>query len=297
MRRYLPTVLATVLGLALTAAAAEVQWQPHDIAAATARAGAEGKLVYVFVEGENCPPCDAFKASHLSDPAYVDFVNTLFVPIRAHESDPSGRAFLESLRLVHPAVPRFYIMAPDGRGLSMSIGMVEAPPMGAVDVLHQTFGHELPVNRDAAVALAGRLRSHAASQRAAGAHDPNNPFRHVGLAVLEAEAWALAGRLDEAENAWGASWAGELPSQELRALYLTFWLRWNGNRAGVLAAARDFQAASPTDPAGNMFMAMALAANGQYPEALVEGERYLAAEPDNAMMRQQVDGWRSRMGH
>lgn len=290
--------LAVVLAAAVAAPArtAEVQWQPHDFQAAAAKASAEGKLIYVFVEGENCPPCDAFKASHLNDPAFADFVNSVYVPIRAHESDPSGRAFLESLRLVHAAVPRFYLLTPDGRGVSMSIGMVSAPPMGAVDVLKLAFGRELPVNRDAAAALAGRIRSHAASQRNTGAISADNPLRYMGLAILEAQAWAFAGRLDEAEKAWGPHWAEQLVDQDLRSMYVTFWVRWNHNLQGALKAAQAFRNASPDDPAGNMLLGMTLAANGRFADAVREGDAYLKMDPNNQGAQQQVESWRSKAG-
>lgn len=292
------TLLFTVLlCLSSLAAAAEVQWQAQDFQAAAAKASAEGKLVYIFVEGDHCPPCDAFKASHLNDPAFIDFVNAVYVPIRVHEGDPAGRAFLESMRLVHAAVPRFYTMTPEGRGVSMSIGMVSAPPMGAVDVLKLAFGRELPVNREAAAALAGRLRSHAANQRATGqAGTADNPLRYMGLAILEAQAWAFAGRLDEAENAWGAPWAEQLVDQDIRALYITFWVRWNRNAQGSIKAAQAFHNASPDDPAGRMFLAMAFASGGNYAEAVREGEAFLSAVPDNAQFRQQVDAWRAQGG-
>lgn len=291
--KILLSVMA-VLALAAHAGSAEVQWQPQDFQAAAAKAQAEGKLVYIFVEGDNCPPCDAFKASHLNDPAFADFVNTAYVPIRVHEGDPAGKSFLESMRLIHAAVPRFYTLTPEGRGVSMSIGMVSAPPMGAVDVLKLAFGRELPVNREAAAALAGRIRTHAASQRANGTTYPDNPLRHIGLAILEAQAWAFAGRLDEAEKAWGAHWAEQLADQEIRAMYIVFWTRWNRNAPGVLAAAQAFRGASPDDPAGSMFMALGLAANGRFADAVREGEAYLAVDANNAGFRQQVDSWRNR---
>lgn len=282
------------LCLFVAASAAEVAWQPLDIQAAMRKAADEGKLIYVFVEGDNCPPCDAFKASHLTDPAFVDFVNTVYVPLRAHNGDAAGRAFLESLKLMHPAVPRFYVLGPDGRGVSMAIGMVSAPPMGALDAMKLSFGRELPVNRDAAAALAGRLRTHAAGQRASGAIHADNPLRYIGLAVLEAGAWALAGRLDEAERAWGAEWADQLVDQEIRGLYVNFWTRWGRNLPGALRAAQQFREASPTDPAGSFYLGTALAANGRYAEAVREGEAFLAANPGNAMMEQMVGRWRQQ---
>ena len=290
MRRILlPILLLTSLSCAL---AAEVQWQPQDIQSAMQKAGAEGKLIYIFVEGDNCPPCDAFKASHLSDPAFVDFVNSLYVPIRVHMSDAGGVAFLESLKLMHAAVPRFYTLTADGRGVSMAIGMVTAPPMGGAEVLSMAAGRELPVDKAKAAELAGRIRSHAASQRASGAVNADNPLRYLGLAILEAQAWALAGRLDEAENAFGAPWAEQLVDQEIRNWYINFWLGWKRNLPGVLSAAQAFRSANPDDPAGALLLGRALAANGRFADAVREGETYTAAAPNDQRAAAEVNGWR-----
>lgn len=286
-----------IVGLALcigAAFSAEVQWQPLDIQRALAKAGAEGKLVYVFVEGDNCPPCDAFKASHLSDPAYIDFVNTVYVPIRVHTGDPAGAEFLESLRLTHAAVPRFYVLAPDGSGVSMSIGIVAAPPMNPAEVLKLAMGRELPVSRENAAGLASRIRAHAASQRAAGALYADNPLRHIGVAILEAEAWALAGRYDEAERAFGPEWPGQLVSQEIRDWYVNFWLAANRNLAGALAAAQAYVDANSDDPNGNWLMGRALAANGRYAEAVRQGEIAVRFDPENHRVAALVDEWRAR---
>ncbi|MCC8179532.1 MAG: thioredoxin family protein, partial [Planctomycetes bacterium] len=133
-----------------SAVAAEVQWQPLDLAAAMHKGAAEGKLIYIFVEGDNCPPCDAFKQTHLTDPAFIDFVNTVYVPLRAHMGQPDQLAFLQSLQLMHPAVPRFYVITADGRPISMSAGMVMAPPMEGAEVLHMAMGRDLPVDKQAA---------------------------------------------------------------------------------------------------------------------------------------------------
>lgn len=282
-----------LLALSLSAVAAETQWQPLDIDAAMRKAGAEGKLVYIMVEGNNCPPCDAFKAGHFKDPAYIDFVNSIYVPILVHAEDPAGRAFLESLRLVHAAVPRFYVLSPEGRGVSMSIGMVAAPPMGAAEVLKLAMGRELPVNRERAAEVAGRIRAHAASQRAAGVIDAGNPMRSLGLALIEAQAWALAGRLDEAERTFGAPWVGELANQEVRMWYVDFWLGWKRNLPGALAAARAFRIASPDDPAGMYLLARAFAANGKFADAVREGEAYLPHDPNNVGAAAEVTRWRA----
>ncbi|MDR1521090.1 MAG: thioredoxin family protein [Planctomycetota bacterium] len=276
------------------ALAAGVAWQPLDFDAAGRKAEAEGKLIYVFVEGDNCPPCQAFKESHLGDPAFIDFVNSLYVPLRAHEDDPAVKSFLEALRLTHGAVPRFYVLTSGGKGVSMSVGMTAAPPMGCVSVLAMALGRELPVNRAAASALAGRLRAHAANRRAAGGTEAANPLRFLGLAALEAQAWALAGRLDEAEKAFGAQWAGKLQNQEVREWYVMFWLGWRRNLPGALAAARIFRAASPEDPAGALLLGRALAANRLFPEAVREGETYLAAFPGDPAMMAEIENWRRK---
>lgn len=273
--------------------AADLQWHPQDIQSAAAKAGTEGKLIYVFVEGDNCPPCEAFKASHLSDPAFIDFVNTIYVPIRVHMSDPNGKAFLDSLRLTHAAVPRFYVLTPDGKGVSMSVGMVVAPPMGAADVLKLATGKDLTVDKAKAAGLAARIRSHAASQKAAGVINPDNPLRYLGLAVLEAQAWALAGRLDEAESVFGAHWAEQLVDQDIRLWYVNFWLAWDRNLPGALQAARVYQSTTPQDPMGHVLMGRALAANGDSAGAVREGEALLAIDPNNQQIAQMVVQWRN----
>ncbi|MDR1613082.1 MAG: tetratricopeptide repeat protein [Planctomycetota bacterium] len=292
--RYL-LVLSAVL-FPGPARAAEIQWAPLDFPAAAARARAEGKLVHIFVEGDFCPPCDAFKRTHLSDPAYVDFVSTLFVNLRAHEGDPAGQAFLASLNLVHPAVPRFYALSPEGSGISMSVGMVAAPPMQGADVLSMASGRELPVNREAAAALAMRLRAHAARELAAGTIRPDNPLRRLGVAILEAQAWALAGRLDQAERAFGESWAPNLADQEVRNWYVNFWVGWKRNLNGALAVALNYHEIAPEDPNGWWLLANALAASGRFAEAAAFGERLAAADPQNARLAEVVNGWRARAG-
>ncbi len=227
----LRTLLIPLLLLcAARANALDVHWHPLDIPAAMAKAQAEQKLLYIFVEGDNCPPCDSFKFSHLSDPVFADFVNTLFVPLRLHEGNPDHRALLQTLRLTHGAVPRFYTLTSQGRGVSMSIGMVPAAPMGAVEVLHMAAGHPLPVNRAAAAQLASRIRAYAARERAAGRLYPDGSNRDAGIAAVEAWAWALAGRLDEAERAWGGEWRPLLANApDLLQAHADFWSKWSQN--------------------------------------------------------------------
>ncbi|MDR0362945.1 MAG: hypothetical protein LBJ46_09745 [Planctomycetota bacterium] len=274
--------------------AAEIQWANLDFAAAGAQARAEGKLVHIFVEGDHCPPCDAFKRSHLADPAYIDYVSTLFVNIRVHESDPAGQAFLASMNLAHSAVPRFYVLSPEGSGVSMSIGMVAAPPMEGADVLSMASGKDLPIKREAAASLAMRLRAHAARERAAGAIHPDNPLRHIGLAALEAQAWALAGRPDEAENAFGGAWATQLVDQDVRNWYVNFWVGWRRNLDGALSAANEYRQLSPEDPNGWWLMGTTLATLERYGEAADFGERLAVANPQNARLAELVRQWRSQ---
>lgn len=287
-------VLSFMCGIA--AYAAEIHWQPHNMQAAMAKAQQEQKLVYIFVEGSNCPPCDSFKFSHLNDPVFVDFVNTLFVPMKFHESNGEDRAILESLRLTHGAVPRFYVLSSEGRGVSMVIGTVSAAPLGAVEVLRMATGHQLPVNRQAAAELAMRIRNYAAQERQAGRLYADPSLRHVGVAAVEAWAWALAGRIDEAERAWGPEWAGQLMDQEIRYHYVNFWTKWGRNPQGSLKAADDYVNSAPGDPAGSYILGLALAANGRYNEAVRVGESLLASNPDNTAIANEVSKWRSMAG-
>lgn len=285
-----------VLACASVLMAAEVNWQPMDFQSASARARQEGKLVYIFVEGSNCPPCESFKFSHLNDEVYSDFINTAFVPIRAHEGYPEGKAFLQSLRLNHGAVPRFYVLTPEGRGVSMSVGMVSAPPIGAVDVLKMATGNPLPVNQNSMAQLGQRIRSYTANQRSAGSLYADGTNREVAYAAIEAWSWALAGRLDEAERAWGREWAGRLGDQDLRYKYVNFWSKWNRNGDAALQVAQEYQRSSPSDPAGGYLMGMALAANGRYEEALRIGENLMGMDPSNSAIQREVDKWRSMAG-
>lgn len=295
-RRYSRVAMFfAILCLSLPLAAGEIAWAPLDFAAASQRAQAEGKLIHVFVEGDNCPPCDAFKKTHLSDPAYIDYVSTLFVNIKAHQEDPAAESFLQELGLTHAAVPRFYILTPDGKGLSMSIGMVAAPPMEGAEVLAMATGVELPVNKQAAAGVAGRLRAHAASLRSAGKVFPDNPLRPVGVAALEAQAWALAGQLDEAEKAFGAEWAGHLVDQDIMDWYVNFWLAWDRNLPGALAAAQALHQAMPEDGNAVWLLAVASAANGRYAEAVALAER-LQADPGDTGLADIIAGWRQRAG-
>lgn len=289
--------LAAVLLCLPAAPALDVNWQPQDFQAAAAKAQHEGKLVYIFVEGSNCPPCDSFKLSHLNDPVFADFINSLFVPIRVHEGRPEGRAFLQSLRLVHGAVPRFYVLSPEGRGVSMSIGAANASPAGAVDMMKMATGQTLPINSEAAAQVALRIRQFAANQRASGALYPDGTGRDAAIAAVEAWAWAWAGRLDEAERAWGREWAGRMEDQELRYAYVNFWAKWNRNAQGALEAAQRYQqSVSPSDPSGPYIMGMALAANGRYEEAIRLGESLMSAYPDNTAIQKEVDRWRNMAG-
>ncbi|MDR1535028.1 MAG: thioredoxin family protein [Planctomycetota bacterium] len=280
------------LAAAGSAVPAGVAWRPLDFPAAMRQAENEGKLIYVFVEGDNCPPCQAFKESHLDDPAFVDFVNSLYVPLRAHENDPAAKEFLRSLGMNHGAIPRFYVLTAGGGGVSMNYGLAPAAPMGAASALIMASGRELPVDRRAASALAGRLRAHAASRRAVALGNAADYRRRLGLAVLEAQAWALAGNLEEAEKAFGEAWADRLGEQEVREWYVGFWLGWGRNLSGALAAARAFLAASPGDPAGHLLVGRALAANRRFPEAVREGENYLARESGDGRAAAEIDGWR-----
>ncbi len=291
------SLVAAFAAACSAAAAAEVNWQPRDFQAAAARAQQEGKLIYIFVEGSNCPPCDSFKFSHLNDPVFADFINSLFIPIRAHEGHADGSAFLQSLRLVHGAVPRFYVLSPEGRGVSMSIGAVNAAPSGAIDMMKMATGRDLPVNRDAARQVAQRIRAFAAGQRQAGALYPDGTDRDAAIAAVEAWAWALAGRLDEAERAWGREWADAMQDQELRYAYVNFWAKWSRNPEGALRAAQRYQAGvSPADPSGPYIMGMALAANGRYEEAVRLGENLMSAYPDNTAIQNEVEKWRHAAG-
>lgn len=297
MRLFRISVLfcATLLSGLVSAAASEVNWQQPDFQSAMAKAQREGKLIYIFVEGNNCPPCDSFKFSHLSDPVFADFVNTLFVPIRCHEGNPTDRAFLETLKLVHSAVPRFYILSADGHAVSMSIGMVSAPPMGPVDTLKMAVGRELPVNRNAAAQLAQRIRAYTDQQRRAGALYDDGSMRHIGIAAMEAWAWALAGRIDEAERTWGPTWANQLQDQEVRYSYVKFWVEWNRNQQGALTAAEDYYRADPADPAGAYLMGIALEANGRFDEALRILENLVQANPGNTALEKEVNRVRDKI--
>ncbi len=289
-------ICALALAVGAQVAASEVKWQPINFEAAKAKAAKEGKLIYIYVEGDNCPPCDSFKFSHLSDPVYIDFVNTLFVPIRCHVNNPEAAAFLQSLHLSHAAIPRFYTLTAEGRGVSYSIGMVSAPPIGAVEVLKMAAGVPLPVNPNNALQLAQRIRTYAAQQKSSGQLYADSSNRLVGVAALEAWAWALAGRLDEAEAAWGKKWAGQLNDQDLRYSYVNFWGKWGRNPDGILQAARDYQNSSPGDPAGNYLMGMALATNGRYEEALRIGEALVGSNPSNTAIQREVERWRTMAG-
>lgn len=273
---------------------ADVEWYSHDIEAAKYKAREEGKLIYIFVEGSNCPPCDSFKFNHLSDPVYVDFVNSLFVPIRCHVDNPSDLSFLESLGMMNGAVPRFYALSEWGDPVGMSIGTVRVSPMGPIETLRRAAGKELPVNQDTATALAKRIREYAARERKAGALYPDGSMRDVGIAAMEAWAWALAGNLDEAEKAWGADWVKQLEIQDLRYSYSVFWSKWKRNPEGTLAAARDFHRASPTDPAGTYLLAIAMVAGENYEEAVKYGEELLKFDPNNYMLQQEVEKWRQQ---
>lgn len=298
MRPHKMPLLTLALTLVLTTAASalDVQWQPHDIQAAMAKARQEGKLLYIFVEGNNCPPCDSFKFSHLGDPVYADFINTLFVPLKMHDGNPEDRALLGSLRLTHGAVPRFYTLTPEGRGVSMSIGTVSAAPMGAVEVLRMATGHQLPINQAAAAQLAARIRAYAHNERAAGRLYSDGTMRNFGVAAVEAWAWALAGRLDEAERAWGPEWLNQLNDQDLRQAYVTFWAKWGRNTQAALKAATDFRNTSPADPAANYLVAIALAANGRYSEAITIAEPLLASNPTNTTLANDLSHWKSLAG-
>lgn len=239
MNRMRPYALAAAFALfcavavpAASARSAEVQWHSHDIPAAMAKARREQKLLYIFVEGDNCPPCDSFKFTHLTDPVFVDFINTLFVPLRMHDANPQDRQILEALRLTHGAVPRFYALTAEGRGVSMSIGMVPAAPLGAIEVLAMATGSPLPIDRNAAAALASRIRAYANTERAAGRLYPDGTNRHIAIAAIEAWAWALAGRLDEAAKAWGSQWLPELQNNPpLLQYHQTFWQKWGAAAA------------------------------------------------------------------
>ncbi|MCC8109255.1 MAG: thioredoxin family protein [Planctomycetes bacterium] len=289
--------LVCVFSLACSAGASEVNWQPLDYEAAKAKAAREGKLIYIYVEGDNCPPCDSFKLTHLNDPVFADFVNTLYVPIRCHVGRPDAAAFLQSLHLNHAAIPRFYTLTPDGRGVSFSIGMVAAPPIGAVEVLAMAAGVPLPVNQGNALALAGRIRAYAARERSAGRLYPDGSNRHIGLAALEAWAWALGGRIDEAERAWGPEWANQLGDQELRYSYVTFWAKWNRNPTGTLVAAQEYRNLAPGDAAGQYLMGMALANNRRFQEAFQIGDQLMQSDPGNTAIQREIARWRSLAGY
>lgn len=293
----LSLVVAFTFACSAAISAAEVNWQPQDFQSASARAQQEGKLIYIFVEGSNCPPCDSFKFSHLQDPVFADFINSLFIPIRAHEGQADGRAFLQSLKLVHGAVPRFYVLSPEGRGVSMSIGAVNTAPFGAIDMMKMATGQDLPINRSAAEQVAQRIRSFIIGQRQSGGLYPAGSDREAAMVAVEAWAWALAGRLDEAERAWGAEWADRMQDQELRYAYVNFWTKWNRNAEGALRAAQRYQGSvSSADPSGPYLMGMALAANGRYEEAVRIGENLMNAYPDNTAIQKEVEKWRNAAG-
>ncbi len=226
LRILLLLTAITVPFLPAPAPALDIQWQPHDMPAAMAKAQRERKLLYIFVEGDNCPPCDSFKFSHLNDPVFADFVNTLFVPLMLHDAKPEDRAILSALRLTHGAVPRFYTLTPEGRGVSMSIGSVPAAPMGAIEVLRMATGHPLPVDPAAAAQLAARIRAYANIERTNGRLYPDGTHRDVAIAAVEAWAWALSGRLDEAAAAWGSQWIPRLATPDLLQAHTDFWEKW-----------------------------------------------------------------------
>lgn len=296
---------AFLLSPAASIAAAEVQWQPLDFGAAGAKAAAESKLIYVFIEGDNCPPCDEFKKTHVPDPAFIDFVNTFYVPIKVHEGNPEGDAFISMLHMrTESVVPRFYVFSPDGRGLSTYVGLVVvspegkdmAPPMGAAYVLKNVMGKDLPIDKAAAAATAGRLTQSARSLLATKGTQANQPARYLGVAVLATTAWALAGRLDEAERVLGAPWAEHLLYQEIREWYIEFWLAWGRNLPGALTAAKAYHAVDAADQNGIYMLAKALAANGDFAGAAREGEKLVVQNPDNQFLLDLVGGWRRQAG-
>ena len=288
-------IVASVMLLAmLNTRGAEVNWQKADFAAASALAKQEGKLIHIVVEGENCPPCEAYKATHLKDPAYIDFINSLFVNIKLHEANPADKEFLNQLNLKQPVVPRFYVLDANGAGVSMFMGLIEAPPMEPASVLMNAAGRELPVDKEKAKQVAERLRAHIQSFKAAGGISASNPFRLAGLSALEAQAWALAGKLDEAEKAFGAEWAGQLNPFDLGTWYASFWIGWKRNLPAALKVAEEQYKMTGNSPNSGMLLARAYALNQKWREAVKVGEEVLAARPNDQRLQKAVESWRAQ---
>ena len=138
-------------------------------------------------------------------------------------------------------------------------------------------------------ALAGRLRAHAA------ARPGEAPTRRLGLAILEAQSWALAGRLEEAEKAFGSAWAGQFPDSETRRWYVDFWLAWRRNLRSALSEAEIWRMEEPENYAAALTLGRALAANDRFREAVQAGDVYFALAPDDpSRAAKEIDSWRHR---
>ncbi|MDR3210579.1 MAG: DUF255 domain-containing protein [Planctomycetota bacterium] len=293
-----PLRLLSLLAILIFASplfAAEIAWQPLDLEAAVNKAAMEKKVVHLFVEKDDCPPCDIYKQTHLTDPAYVDFVNTLFVNIRAHEDKENDRNFLDKYGFTHAAAPRFYLLGQKGQGLSMSPGITVAPPLECVAVMRMAEGQNIGIDPRRAAELAERLQRHAKSLKASGKSFPNNPLRPIAIAFLEAAAWAQAGRLDQAEGALGADWAGNLAEVELLDLYANFWLAWQRNFPGVLQAAFARSELRPEDPDSLWLLARAFAVNQRFSEAVRLGEALVREFPSDPEIETSLAEWRRQV--
>ncbi len=115
-------LVALFLGLAATAAAAEVEWSTASWDAILARARAENRHVFVDFYATWCGPCKRLEKITYQDADVQAFLNST-VPVKYDAEKDAGLELARKYRVA--AYPTLIVIAPDGKEVDRHLGYLD----------------------------------------------------------------------------------------------------------------------------------------------------------------------------
>ncbi|MBD3824916.1 MAG: thioredoxin family protein [Epsilonproteobacteria bacterium] len=104
----------------------EIAWQ-KDYASALSHAKNEGKLLFVFMSGEDCKFCKKYEATTFKDPKIIERINKEYVSVHLDKVKDSYPKALET-----NAVPKLYFLDANGEIIDYSLGYWDADDFGFI---------------------------------------------------------------------------------------------------------------------------------------------------------------------